>query len=229
MVRQAKEFEIGAPHIGDNIVQYPQPTRDYKKEFRRAFQERKEEMGNFLLEKLKSFDYKSDLWDKKYYPYLQVGESMLVFHVDGNGAWIEVGDHITNVVAEHNLDFVDQKVLAFNLASETLEYLDAEMLAPRISLEANLYNFNYPLAKRNPMILTKPFAEVEIEWQAIFERIEVGKGEFSRRDDSLEILLAEGKLVVQEGMCQGIGYKKCNLCKGTYALAKILDYCYYVG
>lgn len=217
--RKAKEFALGCPYLVQKGVYYCWPDRDYQA-YPPIFNSHRKELGDYLLQQTRSYMGKKLSMDVKYYPYLNSGIVCETIHIGDGGTWLEFGAHSpgNGMVASHNVDSYRDRVMAFNLASDMLEFLDPDMRAPRIVPESESHRLIYPFVPRQDI----PQHIFKEDW---IYRV-LGKGNFhiDRIKEAEKIIeLKEGRVEIAEDNCVGIGFERFQVVPASFLMAKIVD------
>ena len=144
--RAGKAFYLGNPYLMLGGIVYSWPGSDLK-EFERTYKEKRKELGEYLEGRAKVLIPEYGVRNLGgVYPYLQSGMNSETIHIGGDGRWIDFEVQIgSGLCSFHNMDSYMDRVMGFNLASDALEFLDEEILAPRIRLEEGKYLIEYAL------------------------------------------------------------------------------------
>jgi hypothetical protein len=114
------------------------------------FKREKVSLGKHLISMIRSYNKILDTkLDEPHYPYLQMAEESMAIHIGNNGRWLTLEYEIGgSLLSTHNLDSRIDNILAFNVASDCLEFLYKDMKAPKIDHEGNeKYKIVYQLPK----------------------------------------------------------------------------------
>lgn len=190
--REGKIFENFWPELKD--MQYPWPSD--RKNYEEMFLDKKSELEEYLLNKTKVYMEKLGM-DSLSHPYLQRGRNSLICHIDSGGRYFEIGDGFGNIFSTHNHSF-RHDIVAFNVASDVLEYLDEEILAPRIEITENDYILNYFLPKELRNVSLKKYEERIINLASL-QKEEVRIVD-SKNQKELDFL--HGNTIFKEGLCK---------------------------
>ena len=214
MERKGKAFQF-YPSVGDTGVEYSWPDDSYEE----LFQERKKEFGEPLLNKFRSYIGEFELFTHvPYYPYLQKGERGLCLHLGDGGRWIEVwpmiGDYF---IGCHNLNSSLERVVAFNIGADTLEFLDEEIKAPRIRREGNLYFVNYPIAEN--LVPSLP----EGTFEKSFELAKLGGVEIIKSNDHHEFRTEYGSIYFKKDVVEGNGFNRLKILGATWIISRLMN------
>jgi hypothetical protein len=209
--RTAKKFEMGNPYLVRGGICYFWPG-DYRK-YEKIYGERRTELSKHLLEEARSL-MSAGGFDTKYYPYLQSGEKYETISTGDGGEWMEFGYFISGGMASfHNVDDCRKRIVGFNLTSDALEFLDQEMLAPRINVLGDGRRLVYPLARMVPDFVWTS------EW---IKRVYKEAPKRILRDEGV-IEFDGGRVCISEGNCVGELSNWRAVTRATFLLAKIAD------
>ena len=190
----------------------------------------KQRIGENLLSKVKTHMQTFGVHTAHNYPYLDVGTQGVSFHIGTDERWITIKDYCLGFISTHNLDAVADRIVAFNVGADVLEYLDREVLASRIFLEEGNPVMKYPLPEGFKKI---PIEHPELRYFLREGRLEKvfkigGAGTITKKDlegERQEILCEKGLVVLGEGMCEGRNFEGYDICKATFPIAKLVDSC----
>lgn len=221
--RIGKYFEFGYPHFNRGI-EYNWPNQDIN--FGDQITSKKEELGEFLLEQTRK--YMDDFFNKKHrsYPYLQTGMNGLALHIGDGGRWIEVWKMMgASFIGGHNLDSYIERAVAFNVGSDTIEFLDPTILTPRVSKQGENYTISYPLPHGMNVIPNhEDYNSQSIErlLQLVGLKTELT---FNREENKQEISTLEGKITLEGGICELKDFKAWDLPKATWVASHLMSLC----
>lgn len=223
--RAGKTFDLGAPYLSPSGgISYFWP--DMSGNYASVFKSRIGDLGDALLERSREMAGPLGVRSSsRHYPHLQRGEHLTV-HIGEGGRWVEIGAFIANgMAAFHNLDGYADQALGFDLASHALEFLDPQVLAPRIAREGGTYSLAYPFPRENGPL---PLQREPGRWMDWLERqadsLRLGGiAELTATPDSARIVLEQGHILIGEGMCRGHGFRGYDAIRATGLLAKIVD------
>jgi len=216
-MRIGKKFEFGYPCIGQGLdYNWPNEEIDYNKKLK----EQKEELGKFLLERTKEYIETFEIDTSRSFPYLQFGDSGFAIHIGYGGHWIDIGNQIFNALGSfHNLDYYEERFAGFNLASDTLEYLDETIKAPRILKDSVV---QYALPNDSQIIPPDIFPKQEI-LQRFFDIAQLGTIENIQLDEEQQIIKnSQGIISISNGVCEGKEFHPYHLNKATRVIAYLL-------
>ena len=222
--RTGKQFVLGTPYIHSNGLYYTYPKGDTK-EFECTFKSWKDEIGAFLLRQSKTYINEFAVRVEPAWPHLQNGERGLVVHLGGGGRWVEFGLGFGGVIADlHNMDAFDEQILGFNLASDLLEKVEADIRAPRITAKYDIV-YALPFGLMSLPIHNNPiFSENWVDkWS---ERVaKLGSVRISISEEGQEFAFKAGKIIVKDGECRGEGFTGFSIPGATTLIAKLVDSC----
>jgi hypothetical protein len=218
IIRTGKKFAMGNPYLAGGGISYFWPG-DYK-DYEKIFNERREELGEYLLERARQSVEVHGLKRFGLYPYRQSGMKYETIHTGDGGEWMEFGYFISGgMVSFHNVDGYRERLMGFNLTSDALEFLDATVLAPRANVGDGNLVLVYPLA--NGLIEAEHFWRKEqIDKLSEF----AGLGQVESVDlVNREIRLQQGRVILTDDSCRGERFTRFNAVRATKLLAKIAD------
>lgn len=228
-MRKPLKFELGNPYLNSKGIIYLWPNQIFKENFIK----RVEELKTPLFEKLNEYFVSFNLFDKKIFPRLSHSnkKDLIEFQIGYNGAYLTLIDDFGCMINFHNLDRVSEKIVGFNIASDTLESLNSEFLAPRILKTDENVEIKYPFTdKARETLDTKKYRN----WiqGTLFQKIvnisNIGQIEkILLKKDSKLIKLSKGIIEIKDNYCQGKGFKGFDVCRATFPIAKIVDALYY--
>ncbi|MFH1455928.1 MAG: hypothetical protein ABIF40_03190 [archaeon] len=216
-MRIGKKFEFGYPCIGQGLgYRWPDEEIDYNLKLK----EQKEELGKFLLEKTKEYIETFEISTYRGYPYLQFGDDGFAIHIGDGGRWVDIGNQMFNALGSfHNLDYYGEHFAGFNLASDTLEYLDETIKAPRI-LKNDIVQYSLPNGSQ--IIPPEIFPKQEI-LQRFFDIAQLGTIENIQLDEDQQIInKSQGIISITNGVCEGKEFHGFHLNKATKVIAYLL-------
>lgn len=230
MERKARIYEFGQPYLtgssGDGLNQgvcysYPEyRNSESRHEWENRFRERREELSDFLLEKLDGYINTFDVF-RSIKPYAQITEKGTVLHMGQNGRWIEVYPMLGGFLAFHNLDSCSEAISGFNIGSDALEFLEETLLCPRINKKNSLYEIIYPIPKG------ESFSEKDIEKFSnpeIYNRwFEIGKLSEPVLTEPFGYEFKEGKILVEDKEIKALTENGWKVWGMTFVTAKLLD------
>lgn len=228
-MRKPLKFKLGNPYLSSNDIVYCWPDSTFKYNFLK----RVEELKKPLFIKLKAYFETFDLSDKKFYPRLSfmTKEDLISFQIGRNCACLTLKQYLGGMINFHNLDGAYEKMVGFNLASDTLEILDSKFLAPRILKTETKIEIKYPFTKKARETLDTEKYNNWIKGD-LFQRIinvsNIGQIEKILLKEDLQLIkLSEGIIEIKDNYCSGKDFKGVNVCRATFPIAKIVDALYY--
>jgi len=223
MGRVGKFFSFGAPQFY-NGLEYNWP--DEKLDYNGLFMERRDELGDILIEKLKQYIEEFDVFiSGSSYPYLQKGMKGLALYLGDGGRWIEIWKMAgAGFLGCHNLDSYKERAAGFNIGSDLLERLDPTVLAPRVSISEGGYLMRFPLPQGLD-IITNPLLTEELVRRVYSlvdfnEELRLTNGNGVQRIEN-----SNGVVVIQKGMCEGRDFKKWDVPKASWAISRLISLC----
>lgn len=221
MGRTGRRFEFGYPHF-EGGVEYGWP--DENKDYNAMLEKRKEELAPILLERLRGYIREFGIHTFSCYPHVQRGRTGLVLHLGDGGRWILVGKYIGMwFLSEHNLDAYADRAAAFNIGSDTLEFLDDSIFAPRISVEKGEYIIRYPLPKGMKTIDNPRLNQKAIT--TLVELVNWAGAKLVVKEDMQRLEYARGAITIREGMCEGRGFEKWDNPKASWVISRLMSLC----
>ena len=225
MERTGRHFEFGYPHFNSGInYNWPDEAEDYFA----MLKEKKEELAPILLKRLTGYIVEFRI--RTYmppYPHIQRGTTGLVLHLGDGGRWISLGREIGAwFLSEHNLDAYAERAACLNIGSDTLEFLDDSILAPRVSVEKGEYRkyiIKYPLPKGmktidNPRLNQETVTHLAelVNWAGTKLVVEEGMQRLEYKS---------GAITIKEGMCEGRGFEKWDNPRASWVMSKLMSLC----
>ena len=160
------------------------------------------------------------------YPYLQTGEKGLALHIGDGGRWIEVWKTIgANFLGKHNLDSYIDRMVCFNIGSDTIEFFDAGILAPRVLNQEGIYSVRYPLPKGLEVIPINPSLNPETV-QRLFGLVSLNQDfQLALNPAHQEVRTNTGVIDIKEGICEARDFKGWDLPKASWAASRLMSLC----
>ena len=128
----------------------------------------------------------------------------------------------------HNLDAYSDCFLGFNIASDTLEFLDDEIKAPRISRDKNYFIPTYVLPDGFNLLPENKFKEIVDKGilKKMFDINDLGiiTGIFIK-EDYQEVCCNKGIIEIRDGVCKGLGFEGWYAKNVTFPIAMLLNSC----
>ena len=223
MKRTGKFFEYGYPHFFKG-VEYNLPNQDI--DIDKAISSSKQELGDFLLEKTRGYMNEFSGESSRAYPYLQVGVKGLALHIGDGGRWIEVWKMIgPSFLGEHNLDSYKDRMIAFNIGSDTIEFFDKTILTPRITKNNKGFLVNYPLPENQAVIPDSKYYHLETLTRLYQISGLSSEIEFEKEKDLQKIISKQGKIKISNSNLEVSGFEKWDLAKASWVAARIMSLC----
>lgn len=224
MERIGKYFEFGYPHFHRGVdYSWPNQDIDFDKEIRR----KRDELGEFLLEKTRAYmrDF-SGCRKPQPYPYLMKGEKGLALHIGDGGRWIEVWKMMgANFLGEHNLDSYIDRMICFNIGSDTIEFFDPSILTPRVVKQGEKYSVRYPLPNGLKVIPVSSNLDAETI-QRLFGLIKLDTNlQLTLEQAHQEIRNLQGVIDVAEGVCETRNFEGFNIAKASWVASTLMSLC----
>jgi len=224
-MRKPLKFELGNPYLNSKGVLYLWPNSTFKENFLKNV----EELKKPLFEKLNEYFVSFNLFNKKIFPKLSSSnkKNLIEFQIGYNGEYLTLIDDFGCMINFHNLDGASEKMVGFNIASDTLESLNLEFLAPRILKTDENIEIKYPFTdKARETLDTKKYGNwiQGTLFQKIIDVSNIGQIEkILLKKDSKLIKLSKGIIEIKDNYCQGKGFKGFDVCRATFPIAKIVD------
>jgi hypothetical protein len=160
------------------------------------------------------------------YPYLQIGMNGVALHIGDDGRWIEVWKMPgASFIATHNRFSYIERAVAFNIGSDTIEFLDPTILTPRVLKQEDKYTATYPLPNgMNVIPNNEDYNPESIKKLLGLIRL-CADMTFSQGETKQEISTSEGRFVVEKGLCKIIGFEGWNLPKATWVASHLMSFC----
>ncbi len=214
-----RSFKISYPHIGFKTIEYVWPDPD---RYPDRFFHKRADIVDDLLERTKRYARELEI-NLSDYPHATLGRKGICIGIGSGGEWIEIGDIAgTFMVATHNSSGYPL-MLAFNLASATLELID-DFEAPLISREDEKYAIQYPLPEghdklpidEHPHIMEKEMLQV---W---FSSVDLGY--VVEVDEQNQVVIGEKAILqVQDNTFEGIDLDGHDVHKASYVMSTMMN------
>jgi hypothetical protein len=213
-------FESGNPYIDSSGVHYPWPRKGHTDD-NVNFKSKREEIGPYLIERTNHYNLKFDLGISSPYPYMNIGMSGIQIHTGTDGRWIEFWPDNRSMVTEHNLRLTKDWILVFNLAADCLEFVNREIVAPRILKKGDKYSVEYALPSGTTSI-PKGSHVFKKKWlQSSLKSSQVKS--LSNVLGEQQITFQNAKLLIRKGLCVGEMESEGSLYDLTYLIANAVD------
>lgn len=224
MSKPGRKFELGAPHIY-NGTSYSWPSEnDYP-----LFLKKKKEIEGFILENVKKYMDEFKMHNMGHYPHLQKHDEHVIVHIATGGEWFTIENSFgLGMVVPHNLDSVISNIVAFNTASDVLDFLDEKTEAPRILIDNGVYSTRYSLPKGFGLLPfeQKPDVYARENLQRIFDMVKLGEiTGITASENFQEIRNAKGIIHVENGICEGCGFERPYISRTTFIISTLLWPC----
>ncbi|MBR9705200.1 hypothetical protein GOV12_07340 [Candidatus Pacearchaeota archaeon] len=224
MKRFGKHFESGYPCFYRRI-EYSFLNNDV--DYETLLKEKREELSELLLPRVEKYmDEFGVKIVRPTYPYSQIGKKGLTLHIGNNERsiqiWKTVGQKFLN---HHNLDSYLERMVCFNIGSDVLEYLDADLLAPRVFMDDNGVEIRYQLPNGMKVIKNKLFNCESV--LSVYELCGLDTEDVSLtlNDTFQKIESFEGKIEIFGGACEGRGFCGHAIPRASFAISKIMYLC----
>jgi len=230
--RIGKAFPCGYPCLQpSNGIDYPWPS-ETGEEFRPLFDAKKSELGEYLLEQTKKHMETLDIQISGY-PYLQDGMRGLALHTGDGGRWFGLGvSDLGNCIAgDHNLDSYRDRILAFSVISDALEFLDHEVKAARIvPVQGEDFRLEYTLpvgnsslpVDRHPNLVDKAIMQRRCDIARVGKLEDINVG-----DDSQVYRTERGIVRFENGQGIGESFRGFSAPGASWLIARMLGTCDY--
>lgn len=217
--RKGVKFEVDYPFF-ERGISYMWPNNS--KEFNQLFFNKRDELAPILNERFRR--YVTDFLPRQKLPSQCVskGRKGLTIGFYNGGKWIEFWDMGFNYfVAGHNLDSWVDNAIAFNLASDVLEELSLEILAPRVKKVEDQWSLRYPLPEGMNKIKHKYFTPSRLE--EIYANVDLHPGVQIEEQEQAQIVSnPQGKIIIRNGFCETQGFKSWDVAKSSYVVSRLL-------
>ncbi|MGD0728722.1 MAG: hypothetical protein ABR981_01465 [Candidatus Micrarchaeaceae archaeon] len=226
--RTGKVFELGNPYLNEGGSCYFWPSGNRESNVA-LFRNKKDALGEHLVTMIREYNKSLETrMEEPHYPRLQLADESITIHIGNGGRWFGLGYDIGGgIMSMHNLDSYVDRILAFNVTSDCLEFLHKDMKAPKIIPEGNeIYKIEYPLPEGYSLLpMNSPFLLNRDLLKRICNVSKIGFLGIKEQKTKQEVLLDGAKVNIEDGICIGEGFKRWGVPRSTYLLAKLVDSC----
>ncbi len=229
--RKGVHFKLGYPKFVRG-VDYTWPEEP--QEWNDLLLKRREELKPFLLDKAKKYLFDFGLEESRSYPYGYTTAHGVQVHLTTNCGCTGVSNDLMggNFVNCHNLDSWKYRAIASNLGSDTIEFLNPRILAPRVLREGEAYKLRYPLPPEVKRLQEgeKTLNKSSVAYLLVFppnaekQKELEGKVEILSSPSRQEIRTPSGVIVVENGFVEGRDFQGFDVATASWVTAKLMDW-----
>ena len=218
MTRKGVVFEFGWPSFDFGKVDYCWPNNPEERQ--EDFLNKRGELINLLDEKFREYSLSFGCGRTPREAVI-LGERGITVSWMDSGRWIEFWKMLGGYfVAGHNLDSWMDNAVAFNLASDVLEYLSSEILAPRI-YKQDRWELKYPLSGGKSPIDNPQFSEEILK--NIYSVVGWGVPGIRKFSEGVTIYSPEGDLIIDKSYLKTEGFSNRDIPKSSFVSSRLMS------
>ena len=218
MTRKGVVFEYGWPSFDFGSVYYCWPNNPEERQ--EDFLNKRGELVNLLDEKFREYSLGFGCGQTPREAVI-LGERGITVSWMDSGRWIEFWKMLGGYfVAGHNLDSWMDNAAAFNLASDVLEYLSPEILAPRI-YKKDRWELKYPLPEGKSPTDNTQFSEEILK--NLYSAVEWGVPEIRKFPEGVIIHVPEGDLIIDKSYLKTDGFSNRDIPKSSFVSSRLMS------